>query len=502
MQTEISTALGNPHSSGSEKKRTNLYLAVLAAAAVAGIGSSRAYADPPIIVNGGYHAQVTNHWCGSASLEMMLDVPAVRGSNAAVNSLLSATDGPTVAFGDPSPIINVSHQVTFGAQSFLYGLNHGTNFAFNGPNSQSYVNPSWPVGAGTDTPGVVADLNILDSTTSPQGLGFGNNNYMGYSVASTPNNVTGQALASRTIANALNDFNIPAVTAVESGAHYITTYGVSTNGAPGNGNNYTINGFLIHDPWTGYAYSQALAGNFAPASASWGLGWNTYLRYGVDQDNVNGKNITLPNGNVVKGRLAPWFQIFNASPAQAGTAAPFSTPGVAFVVDPQGPESLDTGNLASDDSLGALINSSPPINASTADTAAIHDLLADPTLNTEPGLVGGSFDASDELFMPQPGDAPGEGDWLVPYDGSGGINDVTGAIMIDADTGVIDEATWLDPATDGISSIPLTDLDQMFNDQSQGLFPNDNEVPEPTTLSLLLLGSTTLLARRKRKQLA
>jgi PEP-CTERM motif len=498
MPTESSTGPGNPRSSGSGKKRAYPCLALLAATTLGGISGSKVIAVQ-VIVNGGYHAQVTNHWCGSASLEMMLDVPAVRGNNAVVNSLLSATDGPTVAFGDPSPVINVNHQVTFGAQSFLYGLNHGTNFAFNGPNSADYFNPSWPVGAGTDTPGVVADLNIMDSTTSPQGLGFGNDNYQGYSAAP---NLTGQALASRTIANALNDYNIPAVTAVESGAHYITTYGVSTIGTPGIGNNYDINGFYIHDPWTGYAYSQASVGNFAPASASWGLGWNTYLRYGVDLDPVNGKNITLPNGNVVKGRLAPWFQIFNASPAQAGAGATFANPGVAFVVDPQGPESLDTGNLASDDSLGINLTDIPEISGSTADSDAISDLAADATLSTEPGLIGGSFDSSDEMFMPQPGDASGEGDWLVPYDGSGGINDVTGAIMIDADTGVIDEATWLDPATDGVGFIPLADLDQMFIDQSDGIYPNDNEVPEPTTLSLLLLGSAGLLARRKRKQLA
>ena len=176
---------------------------LLTAAVTAGLGGSKVNAGV-LVISGGYHAQVTNHWCGSASLEMMLDVPTVRNNNAAVNSLLSATDGPTVAFGDPAPVINnVTHQVTFGAQSFLYGLNHGTNYAFSGANSQSYFNPSWPVGAGTDTPGVVADANILDSTTSPQGLGFGNDNYQGYSEAP---NLTGQALASRTVANALNDF--------------------------------------------------------------------------------------------------------------------------------------------------------------------------------------------------------------------------------------------------------------------------------------------------------
>jgi hypothetical protein len=468
----------------------------LLAAAVVGLGASGVHAAQ-IIINGGYHAQVTDHWCGSASLEMMLDVPTVRTNNATVNSLLNATDGATVAFGDPAPIINnVTHQVTFGAQSFLYGLNHGTNFAFSGANSQSYFNPFWPVGRGTDTPGVVADLNILDSTASAQGLGFGNHNYQGYSTAPT---LTGGAIASRTIANALSDYSIPAVTAVESGAHYITTYGVSTNGAPGNGNNYTINGFYIHDPWTGYAYSQALAGNIAPASASWGLGWNTYLRYGVDLDPVNGRAITLPNGNVVLGRLAPWFQIFNPSGPQPGAGPTYAGTGVRFVVDPQGPESIDTGNLGSDDSIPTLPDLSSEISASTADSDAISNLAADPTLSTEPGLIGGSFDSTDELLMPQPGDSSSEGDWLVPYDGSGGINDVTGAVMIDANTGVIDEATWIDPATDGTSSITLAQLDQMFTDQSNGIYPNDNSVPEPTSFTLLLIGGVGLLGRRSRR---
>jgi hypothetical protein len=87
----------------------------------------------------------------------------------------------------------------------------------------------------------------------------------------------------------------------------------------------------------------------------------------------------------------------------------------------------------------------------------------------------------------------------VPYDGSGGINDVTGAIMIDADTGVIDEATWIDPMQDGVSSMSLPDLDAMFQDQAAGTAdPADNSVPEPTLLSLLMIGGSGLLGRRRR----
>ena len=200
MRTKISNTCAE---SGRRTKRTLAVKAFFAAVAgaVAGVlGSSAANADQ-IVWNGGYHAQVTNHWCASASMEMMLDVPFVRTNNAVVNSLLSATDGPTVAFGDPSPVINGNNQVTFGAQFFIYGLIHGTNFAFNGPNSADYFNPFTPVGAGSDNNGIVTGLNILDSNQ----LGFGQDAYSGFNLAPS---LTGQAVASRTIANALEDIPV------------------------------------------------------------------------------------------------------------------------------------------------------------------------------------------------------------------------------------------------------------------------------------------------------
>ena len=40
------------------------------------------------IIPNNYHGQVYNNWCGSASIEMMLDCPAVTGANAIVAQLL------------------------------------------------------------------------------------------------------------------------------------------------------------------------------------------------------------------------------------------------------------------------------------------------------------------------------------------------------------------------------------------------------------------------------
>jgi hypothetical protein len=102
------------------------------------------------------------------------------------------------------------------------------------------------------------------------------------------------------------------------------------------------------------------------------------------------------------------------------------------------------------------------------------------------------------MFMPMQGDQSGEGDWLVPYEGSGGINDVTGAIMIDADTGVIDEATWLDPTDNNGNPLTLPQLDLMFTDEASGLEPADNSVPEPVSMSLLIVTGAGLLGRRRK----
>ena len=62
-------------------------------------------------------------------------------------------------------------------------------------------------------------------------------------------------------------------------------------------------------------------------------------------------------------------------------------------------------------------------------------------------------------------------------------------ILIDADTGVIDQATWIDPEDNMPGGFSLTQIDALFADEAAGNTPNDFAVvaPEPGTLSLLLV---------------
>src|SRR5581483_6233322 len=118
---------------------------------------------------------------------------------------------------------------------------------------------------------------------------------------------------------------------------------------------------------------------------------------------------------------------------------------------------------------------------------------------SEAGFVGGSFDpnTADEMFLQTPDDITGQGDWVIPYDGAGGANDITGAVAIDADTGVVDMATWIDPSDPNQPHLSLQDLSTMFTDDiTAGLLPNDNPTPEPAAMGLLLL--VPALMRRRR----
>jgi hypothetical protein len=104
------------------------------------------------------------------------------------------------------------------------------------------------------------------------------------------------------------------------------------------------------------------------------------------------------------------------------------------------------------------------------------------------------------MLLQDPNDPSAQGDWLVPYDGGGGVNDVTGAILIDEDTGVIDQATWFD-ANDPVTSMSLSQIDQMYEDQVADIVEDDNNLPEPASATLLLVSCGGLLMRRRRAAL-
>ncbi len=134
------------------------------------------------------------------------------------------------------------------------------------------------------------------------------------------------------------------------------------------------------------------------------------------------------------------------------------------------------------------------------------DLSMNRAIATDLAMMGsGSLDSNpgDEMLLQLGGTAAslGDGDWLVPYDGSGGTNDVQGAVLINQDTGVIDEATWLAPGDlpPGVG-YSLAQLDTMM--QEEGTSPNDNPAPEPGTMALLIAGGLAAAAacavRRRR----
>ncbi|HZZ43813.1 MAG TPA: hypothetical protein VFE58_12820 [Tepidisphaeraceae bacterium] len=452
-------------------------------------------------LDGGYHAQVTNFFCAAASAEMALDVPAVRNANPVVDGMLSVGDGPTVPANSPLPLATLQIQggigvVTGGAQAFIYGLNHGLNTV----NGVGYFNPFSPPGTGTDSQGLDVGLNLLDNPNvngaANPALPFGSHSYAGY-------NLLNQGLASRTIANALSQYSVPAVAAVNNGAHAISVYGVETDGAIGPGLNYTIKGFYVHDPWTGWAVTQQNAGNFDPAlvraNGGLGLGYNTYLRYGFDQDPANAPATQLPNGNSAAVTLAPWTRIFSPAGGQITPNLAWTDPGYKFEVEPQGPEVIDTGDSNNDFGFPA-----PPSNLASAiasgvaaDTAALADLAADGQLAADLEIAGGHFDVADAMFMQTPDESGAEGDWLIPYDTAGGT--ISGGILIDSETGVIDEATWIDPADPNQVPYSLSQLDTLFLDQEAGDLPIDNVLPEPALTCLALLTLPLLRRRRQMK---
>jgi hypothetical protein len=132
------------------------------------------------------------------------------------------------------------------------------------------------------------------------------------------------------------------------------------------------------------------------------------------------------------------------------------------------------------------------------------DLAANPALANAIELSGGHFDAANAMRISSPDESGPDGDWLIPYDGASGINDVTGAVMIDAMTGVIDEVTWIDPNDPNQMPYTLAQIDAMFQSQQSGATLNDNAILEPASLMLAAIAAPAicLVATRRRKRRA
>ncbi|HTW95568.1 MAG TPA: PEP-CTERM sorting domain-containing protein [Tepidisphaeraceae bacterium] len=481
-----------------------------------------------LVADDTYHPQAYAYSCMIASMEMELDEPQVVNNNPFVANLIAT--GNTYAQGYMYDMI---HANLIGPANPAPLNLAPSNVAYNAANNPALNNPNYFYSTyaypGSDINGAQFGLNVLNGnsaliTPAPPGLGPAGTAYVSYNLGNPLlSYFTNWDYSSRTIAAAISTYGAPAVIGMNpnpfgifngqlSGQHAISVYGVSYNGnAPAANAAYTITGFYVHDPWTGYVQNQVTAGNYTQLAngkvvnaqgqaVPLGLGENTWLRYGMLPAIAGAPQVALPNGTIVSPGNFSWYNYFTPSaPSPSPYTTVFNGVGFKFEVEPQGPEVPDTGD-------NGLYSSIPPVpallgsqvTAAQADADAISDLSTTGDLSDEPGFEGGSFDAADEMLLQNPDDPTVEGDWLVPYDGSGGVNDVTGALLVDEDTGVIDQATWLDP-NDPMTSMSLAEIDEMYTDQLDGIVEDDNELPEPTSVLLLTGVAGMALTRRRRR---
>lgn len=475
--------------------------AALAVAAVS-VFAGEAWAVDKTVTGQGYHYQVTDHYCASASLEMVLDCTAVRTTNPFVNTLLNApatfttrASGAASSFGVPQPTYSggAQSQVTSNPQVAIYNLIHGaaTFTPVNGPFTGvalNYNNPFSPFPtAGSDNTGIAAGLNILDN---PNVGGLGNHNYNALNFASNlfVPNLAAADYASRTMANAIQNYDVAAQATVGHGAHAVAVVGFTSVGTPARNQPYTLTGMYVNDPWTGYVREEKKQGRVVPGGE--GIGIHAWLKYGYKL-NPNGPLVQVPGFGLVRAVPNAWFKEFTPAPGQPGAGANMQFAGYKEVVEPLGPELPDDGN-------GGILESFPdpdPLLANFITTpadarAAAVSQLATFDANDEYGLSGGGLDSDLGHIMQLPG-----GDWMVPYD-RGGMD--TGAVLIDMYSGTIDQATWIDATqVADYGDISYEDYFQMFSDFDAGIFPDNNAIPEPG--AVCGAGPVMLLLRRRRR---
>lgn len=447
-----------------------------------------------------YHAQVTSYYCGSATVQMMLDNNAVRQNNPYVNFILNPANAPdpapasffnvipgqdatfgTIGFNAVNNIGQSIHPtyaprviagvnggnpvsaVTYGPQLAIYDFAHGagTFTPVAGPNTGvalSSFNPFQPWGAGSGINGQQYTLNVFDN---PDVGGEGIHAFTAYNIGSFN-------AANRTIANAIKSYQVPAGGVFYGGAHAMAITGVRTDIAPVRNQPYTIQGFFVDDPWFGYAVNRGLPAN----------------QRGLPRHSLISN---VPQG----GFPSRWARIFNPSPGEPGEGAYAQGFGYKFVVEPLGPELPDDGSNFSDPLPVPALPTD--LDATGALALAQAMLASDTDLSSKYGLSGGAFDGSGMSLL----DPSGENDWFIPYLRGGSY---TGAFLLSAEYGVLEMASW-DEAVDLSSN--LTDLLGQYQGIEAGYHPDDNPVnnpvPEASTLTLVAIGMVLCGARRRRQ---
>lgn len=263
--------------------------------------------------------------------------------------------------------------------------------------------------------------------------------------------------ANRDIANSIVDSRIPASSLVLRGAHWIDVYGVHSSAMPVVNQPYTIHGFFARDPWPLYSpigHARYLANNER--------GWLHYFR---------GVNPTSPG---------PWDNKFVAV-----TDAP--------------PD--DDGFF---NSFPAPPSQGPMLTAEQAAARALLELDEISELGDEFGfsVMDGSFSSANAQFIQWFNDKANQGEWLLPFidpNAAAGDN-ITAAVLLDAFTGEISQATWIlegqDPVTfEQLSSVYEAEYAGKFVRNSGAFMVPDSELPRAMVAAVLLL---PIMLRRRR----
>lgn len=476
---------------------------------------AQGYAPSEFMLNGqpvklvAYHPQVTAFFCGAAAMEMELDCTAVRNNNAPLDIMLGngvaganpaaavvdgmptkcfpAGPGAPVCWTQPGNYVQVGPGMvpTTGVQSFMYSLVHGGfpgNYKWNGNN---YINPSPMFGGfgpfmGTSLDELTAGLNLMDSPANNAGI----HNYVAYNLppVPVPPNASRADWANRTMADGLAQLGIPAAAVVHGGAHWVCVIGAKTDVAPVAMGQFKIYGFYIQDPWDGYQEAmvkQGVVNDPQGRPLLPGLGEQKFCS-------------TAVNPNRGKEDDIDWDSIFNPA---GGPPLPLfgSGLGYKFEVEPIGPVPLDTGNNGQYNSIPdpSPILTNAPLTAQEALVFATNSLAGDAFLSSQPGFTNGTWVVTDAMLVRYATDGTNEGDWLLPYEGAGGTNDVTGFVMIDMETGDLDEAVWMNPG-DVVPSMNLSDVETMETDEFAGIFPDDNTSAAMLNLQLTSTNSVVL----------
>lgn len=299
-------------------------------------------------------------------------------------------------------------------------------------------------------------------------------------------------VATRVIASSLSVVNgamvknaAPAVVGMQPYTHWNNVYGVRTAAPADPGTTFTVDGFYVHDPWTGYAKSP---GAITGASKDLGSGTDAYLA-----NNATGlwkDDFQAANEGTSTAKASKWNGDFLAVTDLPVAGVLATVPG-------------DTTNL------GDFVMTIPGTDPSSAVMAASMDL-------TTPGLAGGNSDLSmlssfsgALSVLSKLTDITDENtgltktEWLIGVFPGGvpGIIDLpelTALLVVDGDTGALDAAFWND---DG-SPIGATYVDDKhwMTDLYSGEFNSDNvaaAVPAPGASCLLAALLALPLLRRR-----